>query len=170
LTAPHMPRIPRLTAPQRKRQVLDAALACFALGGYRGTTTAQIAEAAGVTEPILYRHFPAKLDLFVNAIDAAGARVVESWREAVDRGGDLLAGPGPRAAAATRVLLAGFAEAPRERRVRSACERQMRGLRSWLAGPAGPQLAELVASAWLGSALSGAGGAPAALRPLLPPG
>jgi AcrR family transcriptional regulator len=70
----------RMRAPLRRRKLLDAALPCFARRGYRGTTTAQLAEAAGITPPILYRHFASKLDLFSNLLDEAAGRVVESWR------------------------------------------------------------------------------------------
>ncbi|MHC4770081.1 MAG: TetR/AcrR family transcriptional regulator [Planctomycetota bacterium] len=69
-----------MRAPLRRRKLLDAALPCFARRGYRGTTTAQLAEAAGITPPILYRHFASKLDLFSNLLDEAAGRVVESWR------------------------------------------------------------------------------------------
>jgi len=70
----------RMRAPLRRRKLLDAALPCFARRGYRGTTTAALAEAAGITPPILYRHFESKLDLFSNLLDEAAGRVVESWR------------------------------------------------------------------------------------------
>ena len=74
----------RMRAPQRRRKLLDAALPCFARGGYRGTTTAELAEAAGITPPILYRHFASKLDLFSALLDEAAGRLVESWRTRLD--------------------------------------------------------------------------------------
>ena len=53
----------RLPAEERKAVVLDCACGIFSTGSYRGTTTAEIARKAGVTEPILYRHFDSKRDL-----------------------------------------------------------------------------------------------------------
>ena len=47
----------RLPAEARKAAVLDCACGIFQAGSYRGTTTAEIARRAGVTEPVLYRHF-----------------------------------------------------------------------------------------------------------------
>jgi AcrR family transcriptional regulator len=70
----------RMRAPDRRRQLLDAALPCFARGGYRGTTTSELAEAAGISPPILYRHFAGKLDLFTELLDEAAAQVVATWQ------------------------------------------------------------------------------------------
>ena len=47
----------RLPASERRAALVDAALRTFAEGSYGGATTAEIARKAGVTEPILYRHF-----------------------------------------------------------------------------------------------------------------
>lgn len=54
----------RLSGPNRRKQLLDSALALFAKQGYQGTTTREIANRAGVTEAIIYRHFPKKEDLY----------------------------------------------------------------------------------------------------------
>ena len=54
----------RMRARDRRRQLLEVAADLFARYGYRGTTTARLAEHAGITEPILYRHFDNKQDLF----------------------------------------------------------------------------------------------------------
>ncbi|MHC4130123.1 MAG: TetR/AcrR family transcriptional regulator [Planctomycetota bacterium] len=70
----------RMRAPDRRRQILATALPCFARKGYRGTTTAELARAAGITPPILYRHFEGKLDLFAAVLDEAAGRIVASWR------------------------------------------------------------------------------------------
>jgi AcrR family transcriptional regulator len=61
----------RLTARERRQAVLDAASQAFARSSYRGATTAEIARAAGITEPILYRHFGSKRDLYLACIDDA---------------------------------------------------------------------------------------------------
>ena len=63
----------RLPAEQRKAAVLDCACGIFSTGSYRGTTTAQVARLAGVTEPVLYRHFASKRDLYLAVLE-------ESWR------------------------------------------------------------------------------------------
>jgi len=63
----------RLPAEERKAAVLDCACGVFSTGSYRGTTTAEIARKAGVTEPILYRHFESKRDLYLAVLE-------ESWR------------------------------------------------------------------------------------------
>ena len=55
----------RLKAAQRREQLIAVATKLFAKTGYDATTTAEIAKAAGVTEPILYRHFESKQELFV---------------------------------------------------------------------------------------------------------
>lgn len=47
--------------------------------GYARATTAELAKAAGVTEPILYRHFDSKRDLFVALIERAGRRTIANW-------------------------------------------------------------------------------------------
>jgi AcrR family transcriptional regulator len=66
----------RLPAAQRREQLLDVAESLFAQQGYAGATTAQIAKAAGVTEPIIYRHFKSKRDLFVALIERTGKRTL----------------------------------------------------------------------------------------------
>ena len=55
----------RLSAEERRADVLETACQVFAKGSYRGATTADIARGAGVTEPILYRHFASKRDLYL---------------------------------------------------------------------------------------------------------
>jgi TetR/AcrR family transcriptional regulator len=54
----------RLSAEQRRQQFIDAALHLFSTRGFRGTTTRAIAEAADVSEALLFRHFATKQDLY----------------------------------------------------------------------------------------------------------
>src|SRR3954463_14053392 len=75
--------MPRLKAPQRREQLIDVATKLFAGFGYDATTTAAIAKAAGVTEPILYRHFKSKQELFVAIVRSVSDRTLEQWREAI---------------------------------------------------------------------------------------
>lgn len=69
----------RLPAAQRREQLLDTAAKLFAVQGYAGATTSQIAKAAGVTEPIIYRHFESKRDLFIALIERTGATTIKLW-------------------------------------------------------------------------------------------
>ncbi len=74
----------RMRSADRRRQLLDVAADLFAKRGYRGTTTAELAREAGITEPILYRHFENKLDLFVTLIDKVGDDVIKDWHSKLD--------------------------------------------------------------------------------------
>ena len=73
--------MPRLKAPQRREQLISVATKLFAERGYEATTTAAIAEAAGVTEPILYRHFEGKQDLFVAIVREMSDLTMRHWQE-----------------------------------------------------------------------------------------
>jgi len=63
----------RLPAQERRQAVLDTACRIFFQKSYRGATTAEIAREAGITEPILYRHFGSKRDLYLACLG-------EAWR------------------------------------------------------------------------------------------
>lgn len=69
----------RLPAAKRREQLLDTAVTLFAERGYGGATTAELARAAGVTEPIIYRHFASKKDLFIAVIDRTSDLITETW-------------------------------------------------------------------------------------------
>src|SRR5437660_9768664 len=62
---------PRLTAVERRQAVLDTACRVFSRTSYRGATTAEIAREAGISEPILYRHFGSKRDLYLACLEEA---------------------------------------------------------------------------------------------------
>ncbi len=66
----------RMPAPQRRIQLLEIALERFARKGYHETSMEEIAEAAGVTKPVLYHHFASKTDLFVELLDTVGEKLV----------------------------------------------------------------------------------------------
>jgi AcrR family transcriptional regulator len=74
----------RLPAVERRRAVIDAACTVFGSSSYRGATTAEIAREAGISEPILYRHFGSKRDLYLACLD-------EAWRQFRDVGEAALA-------------------------------------------------------------------------------
>ena len=65
----------RLPAAERRRALVEAALRVFSEGSYAGATTSQIAREAGVSEPILYRHFASKRDLYFACLDEAWSRI-----------------------------------------------------------------------------------------------
>ncbi len=58
----------RMRKADRKRQLMEHAKSLFVKLGYQDTTTEKIAQAAGVTEPILYRHFQSKKSLFLEVL------------------------------------------------------------------------------------------------------
>jgi len=66
----------RLSAPARREQLLDVALEVFAGAGYHGTSMNDVADAAGVTKPVLYQHFESKRELYQALLDEVGARLL----------------------------------------------------------------------------------------------
>jgi AcrR family transcriptional regulator len=77
------PARPRLRAEERRRAVLEAACQAFSKSSYRGATTADIAREAGITEPILYRHFGSKRDLYIACLDVTWESLRGHAEEAV---------------------------------------------------------------------------------------
>src|SRR6266511_2356931 len=59
----------RLPAAVRRAQLLDVARRVFGRDGYRGASMESIAEAAGVTKPVLYQHFPSKDALYRSLLE-----------------------------------------------------------------------------------------------------
>ncbi|MCG8405065.1 MAG: TetR/AcrR family transcriptional regulator [Phycisphaerales bacterium] len=76
-----MPR--RMKADDRRQQLLEASIQCFAEYGYKGTTTAKLAKAAQVSEPVLYQHFDSKQELFASLVEQVGKEVILQWRKAI---------------------------------------------------------------------------------------
>jgi len=70
--------------------LLDVAVNAFAERGFYSTSMDDVAEAAGVTKPVLYQHFSSKRQLYLELLDEVGSRLVEAVTTAV--GG----APGPR--------------------------------------------------------------------------
>jgi AcrR family transcriptional regulator len=60
-------KVSRLSADERRNQILQVAIKLFSRKGFSGTTTKEIAQAAGVSEAIIFKHFATKSDLY-NAI------------------------------------------------------------------------------------------------------
>lgn len=69
---------PRLPAAARRRQLLDVALAEFAEQGYHGVSMDRVAEAAGVTKPVLYQHFRSKRALYQELVDDVADRLASA--------------------------------------------------------------------------------------------
>ena len=72
----------RQTAEQRREAVLVAALDAFARGGLHGTSTEDIAEAAGISQAYLFRLFGTKKKLFLATIERCMADTLELFRQA----------------------------------------------------------------------------------------
>ena len=79
----------RLTAEQRRGQLFAVALELFAQRGYRATTMDDIAEAAGVTKPLLYQHFLSKRALYLELVDT----VADTMLEAIGKAAAAAVGP-----------------------------------------------------------------------------
>jgi AcrR family transcriptional regulator len=134
----------RMRAPERRRQLLEVSAKLFAKRGYRGTTTAELAHEAGITEPILYRHFDSKLDLFVTLVNEVGRLVIHAWREALDAAEDpherlrklLDANPASHARGKSiyRVIFQAMAALEDEPEIASAIRRHTTRLHAFVAG------------------------------------
>jgi AcrR family transcriptional regulator len=76
----------RMTADERRDEVVAAAAAEFAVTGYAGTSTASIARRAGVSQPYLFQLFGTKQDLFLAAVRGCFTRIEGVFEDAA-RGG-----------------------------------------------------------------------------------
>jgi len=59
----------RMPRDERRAQLLSAALEVFTVAGYHSAAMDEIAERAGVSKPVLYQHFPSKLELYLAVLD-----------------------------------------------------------------------------------------------------
>jgi len=77
-----MANVPRLSAEARKEAIVEAVQDVFAETGFDGTTTRELAKAAGVSEALLYKHFPSKESLYAAMLDgcAKGPTFAEASR------------------------------------------------------------------------------------------
>lgn len=120
-----MPKVSRSYLDTRRREILEAALACFARNGFHQTTVEDIAKEAGVSHGAIYRYFDSKAEM-VRAtamrdqaarhrrLDEAGRAptVPEALARVLATAGELQ--PGPEAAARRRLSAQVFGEAVRE--------------------------------------------------------
>lgn len=72
----------RLPAARRRDQLLDVALEVFSTRGFHATSMDDIAEAAGVTKPVLYQHFRSKRALYLELLDDVGAQLRDAITKA----------------------------------------------------------------------------------------
>ncbi|KID28954.1 TetR/AcrR family transcriptional regulator [Prauserella rugosa] len=73
----------RLPRTERRAQLLDAAQQVFAANGYHSAAMDDIAEQAGVSKPVLYQHFPGKLDLYIALLESHVDTLVRAVEEAL---------------------------------------------------------------------------------------
>ena len=87
-TTDQKPRGGRLPRRERRAQLLDSALEVFVAQGYHAAAMDDIAERAGVSKPVLYQHFPGKLDLYLALLDKHCDALESLVRAALEVGGD----------------------------------------------------------------------------------
>jgi AcrR family transcriptional regulator len=78
----------RISKDERRRQIIEAATAEFAVGGYQGTPVEAIAKRVGVTQPYLFQLFGTKKDLFIAAVRRGFERTVGAFRKAAAEAGE----------------------------------------------------------------------------------
>ena len=74
---------PRLPRQARRRQLLGAAQEVFVAQGYHAAAMDEIAERAGVSKPVLYQHFPGKLELYLALLDESVEALTDTVRAAL---------------------------------------------------------------------------------------
>jgi AcrR family transcriptional regulator len=76
------PASPRLPAARRRQQLLEVALEVFADRGFHVASMNHVAEAAGVTKPVLYQHFRSKRDLYREVLTDVGQQLLDEISKA----------------------------------------------------------------------------------------
>lgn len=133
----------RLAATDRRAAIVQAALGVFSERTYGRATTAEIARAAGVTEPILYRHFASKRELFLECVDEVWRRLRDAIEEEIaaepDPAGWVLAVPRAiatlrqRGLAPTQLWLHALSEATHDEVIRRYFRRHLREVHDYVA-------------------------------------
>jgi len=91
----------RMTATQRREQLIEVGRALFAERGFEGTTVEEIAAQASVSKPVVYEHFGGKEGLYAVIVD----REVRTLLDAIRSGIDQARGPRAKVEAGTLALL-----------------------------------------------------------------
>jgi AcrR family transcriptional regulator len=74
----------RMPAAERKKQILKSAVKAFAKSNYYNTKVSDIAEAAGISEAMVYRHFPSKKAIFLAVLQHMSDRIITFWEDEID--------------------------------------------------------------------------------------
>jgi AcrR family transcriptional regulator len=82
-TSDQKPRGGRMPRSARRVQLLESALEVFVAQGYHQAAMDDIADRAGVSKPVLYQHFPGKLDLYLALLDQSCDTIVEACNAAL---------------------------------------------------------------------------------------
>lgn len=81
--SPLRPRTNRLPRKARRAQLLAVALDVFVEQGYHSASMDEISDRAGVSKPVLYQHFPGKLDLYLALLESSADTVINSVKAAL---------------------------------------------------------------------------------------
>jgi AcrR family transcriptional regulator len=149
----------RMSAVERRHEVLRAAAAAFAEGGYRGTTTQDVAERAGISQPYIFRLFDSKKELFLEVATACFERTVATFKKAAEglSGEDALRAMGYayweliRDPVALLVQMHAFTAAAHDSDIRLVAQRGMRKVWETAASCSGMDAASL--QSWLASGM-----------------
>jgi AcrR family transcriptional regulator len=87
-TSDARPRGARLPRQARRRQLLGAAQEVFVSQGYHAAAMDEIAERAGISKPVLYQHFPSKLELYLALLDESVDALIDTVRSALSSTSD----------------------------------------------------------------------------------
>ena len=79
----------RMSGPERKEQIIQAAISVMAGHGLLGATTRRIAEEVGVSEPALYKYFAGKKELLLDALEEVGDRFFSTIARAAGEGDEV---------------------------------------------------------------------------------
>jgi AcrR family transcriptional regulator len=124
---------------------VETACRVFSKSSYHGSTTAQIARETGVTEPVLYRHFSSKRELYLACLAAAWEQLRGLWEKALAREPDSVSSLGTlgetylQARAADRVIMVdlwiqALTEAADDPEIRRGLREQVREVHDFVAG------------------------------------
>ena len=83
-TMDEKPRGGRMPRTARRVQLLESALGVFVAQGYHSAAMDDIADRAGVSKPVLYQHFPGKLELYLALLDQSCDTVIDATRKALE--------------------------------------------------------------------------------------
>lgn len=86
---PNKPRV-RISGVERRKLILKSAVTVFARSNYRAARVADIAREAGVSEAMIYKHFPSKKAVFLEVLEHMSTRVLIFWEEIAARETDAL--------------------------------------------------------------------------------